>query len=472
VRTVWNVEAKISFNSEGPSALADLALPNTQNNYEILDETFASSGYKFNIQNYSGQRRAIWTNTDISGQQNLYYSLQITPRIERESADMATRTVTQYVSKPTWLPAQHEAAMSIIEAAKKNASSPDMFTREVLKIVSGDPRAEDIHVLFSSDKDLSRANMALKLLAQAGVRAHIIRGVQLGNRTHNDPPVELIEVNEASGWTIYNPDTATAGLPDNFFIWQRGGPSLLDIEGGSRSKIRFSVLSNVIPAKNIALKLAREKTVALVDFNIYSLPVEKQNVFKLLFLVPIGALIVVIFQILIGVRTSGTFMPVLIAMAFIQTTLLTGIAILITLVSTGLWIRSYLSKTDLHMTARIGVVLIIVVMLMVGFSVISHKLGLDQALNMTFFPMVILAWTIERMSIIWEEDGPLEVAIQGSGSLLVAIVAYLAMSNGLVEHLTFNFPELLLAVLGVILLLGQYTGFRLFELYRFRHMDN
>ena len=40
----------------------------------------------------------------------------------------------------------------------------------------------------------------------------------------------------------------------------------------------------------------------------------------------------------------------------------------------------------------------------------------------------------------------------------------------IVAHLTFNFPELLLVVLAVILLLGQYSGFRLTEFYRFRHM--
>jgi len=44
------------------------------------------------------------------------------------------------------------------------------------------------------------------------------------------------------------------------------------------------------------------------------------------------------------------------------------------------------------------------------------------------------------------------------------------MSNAVVAHLTFNFPELMLSLLGVILLLGKYTGFRLSELYRFRDM--
>lgn len=472
VRTVWNVEAKITFEARKEPVSADLALPSMQSGYEILDESFASSGYQFNIEYRDDQRRAVWTREQDVGTQNLYYRMQVTPRIGRTISTEEADKPPSDESKPIWLAAQHEAALSMIRLAKEQAATPDNFTHELLKLLNSDQQADDTYRLISADKTISRANMALKLLAEAGEQAHIIRGIQLGDRTHNDPPVELIEVYESGQWQIYDPETATAGLPADFFIWQRGGPSLLDVVGGRQSKIRFSVLSNVIPAKNIALKLAKEQTVALVDFNIYSLPVEKQNVFKSLLLVPIGALVVVIFKIWIGVRTSGTFMPVLIALAFIQTTLFTGIAILLVLVGMGLWMRSYLSKTDLHMAARIGAVLIIVVMLMAGFSVASHKLGFDQALSLTFFPMVILAWTIERMSITWEEDGPKEVAIQGSGSLIVAITAYLAMTNSLVEHLTFNFPELLLGILGIILLLGQYTGFRLLEFYRFRHMDN
>ena len=81
--------------------------------------------------------------------------------------------------------------------------------------------------------------------------------------------------------------------------------------------------------------------------------------------------------------------------------------------------------------------------------------------------MIILAWTIERMSILWEEAGPKEVLIQGSGSLFVAVAAFLVMDQSLVRHLAFNFPELHLVVLAMILLLGRYTGYRLLELRRF-----
>lgn len=473
VRTVWNVEAKITFKPLANSPItADLALPDIQNGYDILDETFGSSGYHFSIIEENEQRRAIWTQPYANDEQILYYKLQVTARGDGTGLAEVPHDFPVDITKPDWTQAESTAALSIIERVRDIASTPQAFTAVLLAALTGDQPEQDVRLLLVSNPKKSLADIALKLLAEAEIPAHMIRGVKLRNRQYNDPPTELIEISDGSHWVIFDPENGQPGLPPNFFMWQRGGYSLLDLEGGIHSKIRFSILSNVIPSKNIALKLAKAETVALVDFNIYSLPIEKQNIFKSLLLVPIGALVVVIFRVLVGLKTSGTFMPVLIALAFIQTTLTAGIVILVSLVLVGLWLRSYLSRLDLLMVSRIGAVLIIVVALMAGFSVLSYKLGLDQFLNMTFFPMIILAWTIERMSITWEEDGPKEVIKQGSGSLLVAVIAYLCMSNRLVEHLTYNFPELLLVVLGIILLLGQYTGYRLSELRRFRHMND
>ena len=192
--------------------------------------------------------------------------------------------------------------------------------------------------------------------------------------------------------------------------------------------------------------------------------------FKLIMLLPIGALVVVFMRVGIGVKTSGTFMPVLIALAFLQTELLPGILSFIIVVSIGLLIRTYLSALNLLLVARIAVLVILVIGLISLFSIVSYRLGLIEGLTITFFPMIILAWTIERMSIVWEEEGPREVLVQGSGSLFVAVLAYLLMNQALTRHLVFNFPELHLVVLALIMLLGRYTGYRLSELWRFATM--
>ena len=165
---------------------------------------------------------------------------------------------------------------------------------------------------------------------------------------------------------------------------------------------------------------------------------------------------------------SGTFMPVLIAVAFIQTNLTVGLLGFLSIVGVGLVIRSYLSRLNLLLVARISAVIITVIGIIGILSFITYKLGLTQGMKITFFPMIILSWTIERMSILWEEEGPKEVVKQGGGSLLVAVLAYLAMDNGIIQHLTFNFLGLQLMLMATVLLMGNYTGYRLSELKRFK----
>ena len=103
------------------------------------------------------------------------------------------------------------------------------------------------------------------------------------------------------------------------------------------------------------------------------------------------------------------------------------------------------------------------------FSVLSFRFGLSEGLKLTLFPMIILSWTIERMSILWEEEGPKEVMRQGGGSLFVAILAYLAMSNSWVQHMTFQFLGLQFIFMAITIACGRYTGYRLLELKRFRN---
>ncbi len=42
------------------------------------------------------------------------------------------------------------------------------------------------------------------------------------------------------------------------------------------------------------------------------------------------------------------------------------------------------------------------------------------------------------------------------------------MGMNWLEHLIFTFPELLLLILAIVILLGRYTGYRLVELRRFK----
>jgi hypothetical protein len=105
---------------------------------------------------------------------------------------------------------------------------------------------------------------------------------------------------------------------------------------------------------------------------------------------------------------------------------------------------------------------------MAAVSILANRLGIEVGLSVALFPMVIMAMTIERMSVAWEERGPGYALKEGIGSLVVACLAYLAMSWEPLEHFIFVFPEALLILLALTLVLGRYSGYRLSELFRFR----
>ncbi|MDE1461993.1 inactive transglutaminase family protein [Spartinivicinus poritis] len=464
-KAIWTVEAKIEFKATDKPVTVSFALPHNPPEMGILDEDFTASGYGFGWDSNQQERRAQWAKRKAKGKQVLFYKVQVFQQsgISQVEADIPP-TETKV---PDLSPSLKTTISQLVTYVYNRSADNTTFATELIRLINDKEPIEDVQLLLGN-QGLSKTRLALNALALANVPARVARGLRLEDGRRNQKLTTLIEIFDTDHWVFLNPKTGQKGLPDNFILWQRGGSSLLDVEGGENSKVSFSIIKNSQPAKSFAILHGAENQAALVDFSIYSLPIEQQNVFKSILLVPIGAIVVVLMRILVGVKTSGTFMPILIAIAFIETTLFTGLIIFLVIVSIGLFIRSYLSRLNLLLVARISAVVIVVISIMAGMSILSHKLGISEAMSVTFFPMIILAWTIERMSILWEEEGPKEVFTQGGGSLLVATLAYLLMTNQYVEHLTFNFPELLLALLGCIILLGQYTGYRLTELRRFQ----
>jgi hypothetical protein len=252
--------------------------------------------------------------------------------------------------------------------------------------------------------------------------------------------------------------------------WWQGTQLLNRVQGGDRPQATLSVNLNQEEAIRAATESGRIKSPLLLEFSLFRLPVHTQAVYHVLLLIPVGAFLLVILRNVVGIKTFGTFMPVLIALAFRETQLLWGIILFSVVVGLGLSIRLYLEHLKLLVVPRLASVLFVVVLLMALLSILTHKLGMERGLSVALFPMVILTMTIERMSIVWEERGAVEALQQGLGSLIVAAIAYFIMTIKLVEHLTFVFPELLLVLLAGTLLLGRYYGYRLLELRRFKQL--
>ncbi len=467
--SVWTVEAVVSFEADGGPARVSLNLPDNFGRLAVSDYKEVTPGYKYREELVDGARRGIWESGQAEGPQRLFYRVNVYLRedIEPSPKPVSPPDPQQQRFRGAYL----AAADLLLEQLPKTATNLQ-FSQQLLEVLNQPEKNAQAALLLEMPRETGGTVALVRdLLEHRGIPAEVARGVFLAKqRVKNRQAQALLQIHDGREWLLLNPKTAEVENPDHFLLWENQNESLLEVTGGRNSKLRFSTISSRVLANQAAIGAGQDQHSPLIDFSIYSLPIADQNTFKLLLLIPFGALVVVILRNLVGIRTSGTFMPILIALVFLQTRLLTGLVLFLLVVSVGLVLRSFLSRMNLLLVPRISAVLVFVITIYLALAVIGHKLGTDIGLQVTFFPMIIISWTIERMSILWEEEGPKEVLIQGSGSLFTASLIYLLLLSPFLGHLTYSFPELLLALLAVILMIGSYTGYRLSELRRFEPM--
>ena len=465
--TVWQVQARMQFEAEGGPAEVSLVMAEKDKSRKVVFNEKLSDDYECVFVDEDNVTKAVWTRSDAKGMQVIYFRADFyrlgSPVPQAPPTDENLQNVLE---EPLKL-----AGVNILMRARQNAASELELALNVLGLMDEERKDPHVKVLLEGVQYRSDyMEQVVKVLAIDRIHSKVVRGLRLQGKYTKRSITTFLQVFTEDKWVLLDPEALTE-LPFNeALLWPDDTRSLLDVYGGTDSSMTISVASVQKSAGQLAVDAGRLGGSKLIDFSIYSLPIRDQNTFKLLLLIPIGALVVVILRNLVGIRTSGTFMPILIALTFMQTTLLLGLLLFLIVVGVGLVMRSYLSHLNLLLVPRIASVLVFVIIIFAAIGIASHKLGWESGLAITFFPMIILSWTIERMSVLWEEDGPREVLIQGGGSLFTASLAYLVMISPNLEHLIFNFPELLLVLLAIIIMIGSYSGFRLLELGRFEPM--
>ena len=462
---VWTIESSIKFESGPGSIKVNLHIPSLTPGFRMLNENSVSRGYGFSLNYGSGGREAQWAIRRADGQQTIYYRISVYEDKQSDQSD-----TTPPFPPPPVINEPFKTATDVIVAEVKERSADTVsFTSELLRHMNDASPDPNVELLLSrTDSNTDFVETLTTTLAAARIPARMVRGFELQGRQRRVEPRTWLEVHDGDRWRYFDPSTGDESLPDHYFIWWRGNEPLVSVEGGSNVAVDFAVQETHIDSVAIAEAHATQKGADLFDISLNSLPIQTQAVYSVLLMIPIGAMVMVILRNFVGIDAFGTFMPVLIALAFRETKLFWGVVLFSLLVALGLSIRFLLERLRLLLVPRLSAVLIIVVILMLIISLASHKLGLETGLSVALFPMVIIAMTIERMSVVWEERGAADALRAGLGSLTVAVVAYIFMGMSWLEHLIFTFPELLLVILALVLLAGRYTGYRLLELRRFR----
>jgi len=201
-----------------------------------------------------------------------------------------------------------------------------------------------------------------------------------------------------------------------------------------------------------------------------TLPAAEQALVEFLLLLPAAALLCAGVRNVLGFATFGTFAPALLGLAFRETDSPVGLFVLLIVLTVGWALRRGVAGLNLLQVPRSAVMLSLVSGMLVLFVLWSNAQGRPLASALPFLPLVIVTGLVERFWAMEEEDGTAAAVRVMGATLAVAGVVFLLTRWGFVRETVRSYPELLAFVLAGQLLLGRYTGFRLTELYRFRHI--
>jgi hypothetical protein len=501
----WYVEAKLSLDSqqlplsveEDLPATIEFYLPQNSQRYEIVEEDFVNEGFERQIKtlNNSGNRLAIFTKQDTTdNSETLFYRALIqrkegiTPGKEQipiSGRRLVDKQLVRFGENTERVQDNLEENFPTIEIQDLISEAKARSTDALKESVAGERErlsfAKQIYQLALDPNDIriqairrnlkkeeSTSQLAAFLLSQANVPARVGNGIYLrSDEVYSTDFIRWLEVQVGERWLAYDQVDQSFKEQDRYLSWWYGSDRVLQAKGASNVDLEVVVQPNTDNGLTQAILQGRRVTNPFLEYSFLRLPLATQRVFQVLVLIPIGALVISILHQMVGLRTFGTFTPILISLAFRQTGIFFGLPLFVLVVIIGLLFRGYLNRLQLLIVPRLAAILTATVLVIGLLAIVMESFNLNLGLSVSLFPIVILAMTIERASMMWEENGPTETIIAGLGTVFAAVVGYFCMINDYLEHWAFVFPELLLLVLGLNLIVGRYNGYKLIEYFRF-----
>jgi transglutaminase-like putative cysteine protease len=475
---LWRVELAVTVRGAGERGSVRAPLPSTGPNQEVYDERSVADRLVFSIRPEGTDRIAVWRG-EIVGIHDIAYGFRVrlTPGergIPTELLATAPREVVRRFSQPTGeFPADAPEIAEVLSAlALPPADDPAGRLRTAFAWIAheigtleGGPDDALLTLANRAGSERGKSALLVSVLRAAGIPARPALGLELRAAT----PRETIWVEAwAGGWIpISSTGAFFASRPPNLLLLRTGSLAGVESTGTAALSYRWHALREHLRADELATLMVPPSRL-FAAISLYQLPVSTQSALRALLLFPLGALALAFFRNVIGFPTFGTFMPVLIAFALRQTPLGVGLAMVVGVLGVGVLGRVFLDRLRLLLVPRLSILLCVVVLGVTAFALLGRTTEQRDFFASVLFPIVILTMLCERFSIAVAEEGMRNALVQVAYTLAVTAAVYPIMRNPLAEHLMFSFPELTLVVMGVLVWIGGYTGYRLMDLVRFR----
>ncbi|MEL6860309.1 MAG: sugar-transfer associated ATP-grasp domain-containing protein [Pseudomonadota bacterium] len=479
--TLYDFNLSMSFVGDDRDVDVTTFLPSGDERQKIVRENILSGQLQFDDQTDQSGRRGMWSGNQ--GQEIRYHSL-ISARELNYSLDPSLQV-------PEFLPEQY--SQYLIEEEGIQVGHPEI--RDLWSTIQPEDSRQLVPVLnaiynytyqeiegapFKGFTDaltalrLGRAScngkgrLFVALARSNGIPARLVGGVIM-NQGSKKTSHQWLEVLIEGRWVPFDPTNGYfARLPENYLRLYTGDHALFRHTRNINFDYRFTIKPF---SQSPALFEFEENEPILNRFNaarlmkLTGLPEEMIGVFLMF---PLAALVTIFLRSVVGLQTFGIFMPMLIAAACVNTGLWLGLITFSGIVAFAVGMLVYFNTFNILKIPRLSAVITICTVLFIGILLWFGNRSSIQFGVLALFPVVIISFLAERIHNMVDESDWKGMLTTGAGTLVTIIACYIVFSSVLLQGLFALMPELLLLVLALQLAIGQWSGMRLQEYFRFR----
>lgn len=481
---VYNITYKYFFKTNEGKTFVRAFLPKNNNRQRITAEAFeGSKGLTFEKRNDKNNLKGVW----LSDQEHKFKSIDYSFTFEGKSKTISipdsfkspTAKYNNFLEASEYIESNDSQIDSVAKSLIVNAENDKQKIKLIFDFVYEIPKApiitltDAVTVLQQNRASCNgKSRLFVALARNLGYPARIKGGIILEEIDKRTSHV-WAEININDEWVPFDAlNKHFAHLPANYLELYEGDEFLIT----RTPNISFDYTYEIKQRSNIPfLKASVSDVSEIVPLTLLGL-VEKKIISKsalmLLLMLPIGGLLVAFLRNVVGLRTFGVFLPVLIAFSLQETGYVTGMLLFVFLILFVGVISRPFSKLGLLHTPKLVISLSLMVLVMIMGSYIGLKANIMWLTAFTFFPTIILTISAERFSTLILEDG----FQKATGTLFQTLIAvsfcYFMLSSQWLSSITMLFPEFLLIIVILAMLLGRYIGLRWTELIRFRSILN
>ncbi|MGQ0428445.1 MAG: sugar-transfer associated ATP-grasp domain-containing protein [Gammaproteobacteria bacterium] len=473
-------EVELSFEGFGGEVRLATFLPAGDERQTVIAESFEQGPLSFSDEATAAGRQAQWSGRPPDGQHRLRYGARLSMRaMEYELPSGlgfgtplpdATR---RHLEETVAIPYRHPEIRGLWSRIRPAESADQVqvlraifdYTHDKIEPAPFKGYTDALTALRLGQASCNGKSRLFVALARLnGIPSRLVGGVIL------EPGVkqvshQWVEAYLAGHWVPFDPlNGHFARIPADYLSLYRGDEFLFTHTRDVNFDHLFRIRRVLAPARAIEPEAAAAPDWLAGVARFIAANEQLSGVFLLF---PLAALIVTFCRNVVGLRTFGVFLPMLVAAGCVYTGLLPGLAGFVAILGVGAAAHRWFRGMRVLIVPRIAAVItVLTALILAGGVLVTESAGHRLAL-LALFPVVILSFAAERLQEMMEHSRRGELLRTIASTLVVTVLCYLAFSSALLRGLFFRFPELLLAVLAAQLAVGRWTGIRASEFFRF-----